>query len=718
MPLHQGSPPPVFRGARRGGPPAALAPALAVAAVAIALFAGVAGAEGEAPVAAPVVDSASTVSATGPAPASEVAPADPIPVEPRPSPHPAPASDAQRARASVPHPPVAPEAPAVPAPSPPGDVRDLARWLEYQRGIDGAPFPDEARIFFRQGLMARERSAVAEAERLMRGAAELDPSYVQPHLALASWSLFKEPSQSLLQIATVLELARRNFILQHALAANLVYLGIQAVFLGLLAVGFMILVLRVHELRHGWQERLTRWLSPTTARWWSWSFVVLPFFAGLGPVIPTLAGLAYLWPMLRLRERAAFVALLAAALAAPLATSVLDRLATPLHEDRAPLHGVPLLEHEAYSPDREATLVAAIAAHPGNPFLHFGLGWTLEKRGELAGAGEHFRRVLERWPDHDRTLVNLGAVLARQGRDDEALTLFVRATQLAPGNAAAWFNASQIHTRRFDYHPATEALSRASALDFEMVKTYQARGGRGSLAFVLCWIAPETFWGAVSAAPPAGDQARALPPSWRGRIEASGWLFSAAVLLVCALMMAAGILEHRHTPLRTCNNCSAVVCRRCAHRRRELALCPRCAEVEATAESPEFARVLLAQHRRRIDHVRHLASTAAAALVPGVGLLVHGRLLRPMLMLTVTAALLSGVLGMAPPFSFEPRIRIGDVGTPSPFVIALWVFVYAWSLISYVQLSARRRAMQAQLAAPTRSRSTQATRHVPPAAAA
>uniref|UniRef100_A0A832I0Q0 Tetratricopeptide repeat protein n=1 Tax=Eiseniibacteriota bacterium TaxID=2212470 RepID=A0A832I0Q0_UNCEI len=599
------------------------------------------------------------------------------------------------------------------------DLRDLTAWLELQRARHGAAFPDEARLFYRQGLMAREAGRSAEAERLVRGAAELDPSFVEPHLTIASWSLFREPSQSLLHLATVLELARGNFVLQHALVANLVYLGLQSVLLGLLALGLLVVVVHADDLRHPWQERLTAWLSPVTARWWAWAIVLLPFLAGLGPVLPTLAALGLLWPVLRGRERAAFVALLAAAVASPIATHALDRLATPLHEERAPLYGVPLLENQAPSPSAEARLARLSAAQPDNAFLHFGLAWTAKRRGDLARAEAGYREVLRLWPDDDRALVNLGHVLALRGRDEDALALFTRATQVAPDNAAAWFNASQIHTRRFDYRAATEALGRASALDFDLVKAYQARGADdGTLAFVDCWIAPATFWRAASTAPPAGDAARALPPAWRGRIEASGWPFAAAALCVAVLALVAGRAEHRHTPLRSCSNCGVVVCRRCAHRRRELALCPSCAEVEARAESPDFARVLLLQHARRRRRGRHLIETALATLVPGFGLVVHRRVVRPFAMLAAAAALLAGTAGMTAPFAFEPRVGLGDGGGPAPLVVALWIALYAASLAAHARLEARRRAQEAQLAAPVRSRSAPPTRHAPPAAAA
>jgi hypothetical protein len=67
-----------------------------------------------------------------------------------------------------------------------------------------------------------------------------------------------------------------------------------------------------------WQERLQRTVSPVSARTWAWAFLVIPFAAGFGLALPTLAMLGMLWPLLRNRERALVVALAVVTAIAPL----------------------------------------------------------------------------------------------------------------------------------------------------------------------------------------------------------------------------------------------------------------------------------------------------------------------------------------------------------------------------------------------------------------
>src|ERR1051326_7295221 len=178
--------------------------------------------------------------------------------------------------------------------------------------------PAEARLFYRRGLIARQSGQDQEAVADVRGALELDPSFLEPHVTLASWSLFSDPAQTLLHSAAVLDMWRHDFNLQLDLAANALVLGLEAVFAGLLFAGLFVVVHRRHELSHALNEELTRIISTVTARWWVPVLLVLPFLAGIGLTLPVLFLLAFLWPMLRARERVLGVLLATAAGGAPL----------------------------------------------------------------------------------------------------------------------------------------------------------------------------------------------------------------------------------------------------------------------------------------------------------------------------------------------------------------------------------------------------------------
>jgi hypothetical protein len=194
-------------------------------------------------------------------------------------------------------------------------------------------------------------------------------------------------------------------------------------------------------------------------------------------------------------------------------------------------------------------------------------------------------------------------------------------------------------------------------------------------------------------------------------------VFSAAALLLAVLGVAAGIAQHRSIPLRRCSNCGAIVCRRCARRRRETALCMTCETVEGRAESADFAQALMLDHRRHTLSRGRLLRTALATLIPGYGLLSFRRLFTPVLLLSIVAALASGALHLGPPFSYEPRVALTDLEIPVPVLLGLWVFVYAVSILGYFYHVNRAAFREAALVAPTRSRTTQSSRQTPAAAA-
>jgi hypothetical protein len=216
--------------------------------------------------------------------------------------------------------------------------------------------------------------------------------------------------------------------------------------------------------------------------------------------------------------------------------------------------------------------------------------------------------------------------------------------------------------------------------------------------------------------PLAPTSGSSVPPAWRASAESSGWLFTLFGLVVAVLSVVAGFAFQRGLPLRACSNCGRTVCRRCAERRRERALCPACAGLEARAESPEFARVLLLQHRRKALRRSGLRRAVLGVLIPGYGLLALRRVFMPVVLLTGAAATMAAMLGMAPPFSAEPRIVLPSDGLPPAIAISLWTLIYLTSIAGFMASQRRVDEQAARLADPVRSRSTQAT-HVDRAAA-
>lgn len=83
----------------------------------------------------------------------------------------------------------------------------------------------------------------------------------------------------------------------------------------------------------------------------------------------------------------------------------------------------------------------ALRLHPGLPESYYALGmFTYQGRGDLHQAQGYFERALELQPNHANSLFGLAIVLRRQGRLEEAITVFEQLTVLDPLEASYLFS--------------------------------------------------------------------------------------------------------------------------------------------------------------------------------------------------------------------------------------------------------------------------------------
>ena len=90
-----------------------------------------------------------------------------------------------------------------------------------------------------------------------------------------------------------------------------------------------------------------------------------------------------------------------------------------------------------------------------------------ERAGDWVAAEVEWRRLLELSPKDARIWSNLGVVLSKQQRDDDALAAWNQATNLDPKMAGPSFNVGLTLVRKGDYRPAIRPLRRALALEPE-----------------------------------------------------------------------------------------------------------------------------------------------------------------------------------------------------------------------------------------------------------
>jgi len=77
---------------------------------------------------------------------------------------------------------------------------------------------------------------------------------------------------------------------------------------------------------------------------------------------------------------------------------------------------------------------------PDNARAHYNLGLVIQKQGRLDEAISRYRQAIKLKPDHVQAYNNLGLALSSQGRFDEAAGQFNRALQLSPDFSDAYYN--------------------------------------------------------------------------------------------------------------------------------------------------------------------------------------------------------------------------------------------------------------------------------------
>ncbi len=174
--------------------------------------------------------------------------------------------------------------------------------------------------------------------------------------------------------------------------------------------------------------------------------------------------------------------------------------------------------------------------------LAFARGFAFAEVGKVRPAEREYRRSLAIDPASPRTRINLGGLLARQGRFQQAEDMLLEAWRIDPGYGSfVWNNVAGIRTMTGDLEGAREGLDRAIESDPNDPDVYTNYGnvllalgdGEGALARFEealrrgTTLVPETRFGRAAALFDIGRQEEAIVEcrelTVRFPIEPMGW---------------------------------------------------------------------------------------------------------------------------------------------------------------------------------------------------
>jgi tetratricopeptide (TPR) repeat protein len=326
------------------------------------------------------------------------------------------------------------------------------------------------------------------------------------------------------------------------------------------------------------------------------------------------------------------------------------------------------------------------AAADGDPLAARALARHARRTGSLSVADAHYQALLEAEPDDPVIANNAANVRLELGHLEAALELYRNAAATRE-SAVVLYNLAQAQGQAFQVEDLAETLSRAQALDEELMAEFTELQRETSEGFVVDLPLPaELMWdrlGGRDAGEPIAAELRApVAPGWLGRdARVAGGAFGVLAVL-------GSLAGGRIRPSRWCRRCGRRQCPRCDPEFGRAALCSGCTRLFYQPENTDRALrteriAALGERQARIERAASLASLA----VPGAAGFLAGSPARGLLGSLLFALALAAVVlrqGVVP----DPLVAGGTATFLFLHVAAVAALAYAGVVAT--ALAARR----------------------------
>jgi superkiller protein 3 len=126
--------------------------------------------------------------------------------------------------------------------------------------------------------------------------------------------------------------------------------------------------------------------------------------------------------------------------------------------------------------DSETLWRDTIAKNPEAWVAHNNLGSILQKQGKFEEATAHFSKAVEIKPDHVKAYNNLGVALQKQGRFEEAVYSLSQALKIKPDFAGTYNNLGTTLQRQARFEEATAHFSKAVQIEPDYAEAHNNWG--------------------------------------------------------------------------------------------------------------------------------------------------------------------------------------------------------------------------------------------------
>ena len=492
--------------------------------------------------------------------------------------------------------------------------RDALVKTMRDRGAEGLPV--EALGVYMQGLESWKNGDIEEAVASFNVAALLDPSFPEPHFALARVLAFRQPTAAAAALGGAFRAIMSSFLEQQRFLANLFLSS----FLFLI-FGFMVLVMyaalqHLSRLHHAIGEIVAPRFPGRLAGPCAALLFFVPVLWRIGGLPLAFLATGLLWPWMRPGQRR-WVGVLGVGLI--LFPFVLWGLSPFLFAPLDPA-GRPFLlarsSGAASTPELIASVEDARRANPKDPDLTFTLAGLEKRAGHYATAKTLYQEAQGEGAAEAMVQNNLAVIAFLEADYDQAVDLLQRSIANDPDRVAAHFNLSQTYSKKLFFEKADQELRVANRLSIDRVRTaMRAAGGEANRTLIDETVPLTAIWGAT-----AGEPRRmpGFPASMDVWFRGSLWILPVLALICFGVALRLGRRLHQHLPAMACANCGRPVCRRCLKRIRQEAYCGPCGEVLLRIQSASYSKLVLETQIRRKRRMVALLLRVTSWVFPGL----------------------------------------------------------------------------------------------------
>jgi len=573
--------------------------------------------------------------------------------------------------------PVSPDLFGPPAPAEPEPVRVIPRVVTMAPGGPLLQSPVLARVDYYRAVHGIGSGRWEEARQKLILAVQGDPSLVRGHLLLSMLHLREHDPRWILSLGNALRALLGNFRSQSLLVANGVLFFFSLLFVLLSLICAVAVLRNLPSLRHSLIERLPSATSPAIGRLlppvlllsvvlllrpWAW----LAGYAWL-----TVVGILLVWKGLRRSEKWAARAYLVYILLFPAIVRVTVHATIPA----TPGTVLYALSEASLAPLNSDKTTALLNSQPRDREILFSLALLEREKGNSERAIDLYKEILLQGYESPAVYNNIGNLLFLTGDFDRARGAYQRALALDPKSAASHYNLGQLHLEAFAFEEARDEFSKASEINFSLIRTL-SHVGRTEQPHILVDqpLPPSQLWARFLAGRAGHEEI-----TWKEAAAAArNLLFPfplSRALFLAAILLAAAFYGSRRPRPHSCRRCGRALCRICRVRRGRMDLCKECAK-----ELPGrvWARKTILYHRPM--------SLSLSLLLPGSAHCYLGRPLRGIFYLLITLSIVLLWASKGPALKPFPVLYSADLASVERLVLGwlvapFYLFVLVDSLL-------------------------------------